>query len=491
MKVKGHFLFASTFVLAFLASSVGSRGAWAQKKTVVLEQFSGPSSDRFRQMVQASLGKQGVELIPDKKVASVEADLGLIAVSDGYPAAAKALGNSVFVGGSIASAKRQKAKLVLKGPDGSPLGDQSWGAPTSDKLLAAIGEDLDSKLGALLNGGSGGGAATAVASTEAKAEKPEKPEKKKAKADEDEWQGGGKKKAPSESQPADGAEASDAQAEVKAEASDDGATGAMGPTGMRLAFVAGVKFMGRHLVYHDKIVGGQQDYRLPSTLVPYVPTPNLTVEFFPIKWVGAQVGGEYSVGLISKDVNNDRYKTVAYAFQAGLKGDVPVGPAALEPYVGYGVRVFRVDPLDKDPNPPQVAGVNYRHLRLGGGVRLPVMNGSLQLLAGGHYLHILSSGQITGRHDDGAPFDRNTDYFFPKRTLGGEGFAGAIVRLPFLNGLDARITFDFRRIVYAFDLGDIDAARMRAQAGQEPRVAGGATDQYIGLNVAAGYNLGL
>jgi hypothetical protein len=32
---------------------------------------------------------------------------------------------------------------------------------------------------------------------------------------------------------------------------------------------------------------------------------------------------------------------------------------------------------------------------------------------------------------------------------------------------------------------------MRAQSGKEPRVAGGATDQYIGLNVAAGYNLGL
>jgi hypothetical protein len=497
MNAKGLVLFASTLFLTYSGAGAGARSAWAQKKKVVLEQFSGPSSDRFRQLVQASLGKQDVEIISDKKVANAEADLGLIAVSDAYSAAAKQLGNGAFVGGSISGAKKPKAKLVVKGADGGAIGEESWTADNSQKLMAAIGENLDAKLGALLGGaGAGAVATTKDPPAEKAAAKSEKgPEKKKAAADDDEWQASDKKKASADSgdkKASDEGDKAEAQAEVRAESSDDGGDDTAGPRGMNLALAVGVKFLGRHFVYHDNLAGGQQDYKLPQTLMPYVPTPNLTIEFFPIKWVGAQLGGEYSVGLISKDKAGDLYKTVAYAFQIGVRGDVPVGPVALEPYVGYGVRVFRIDPLKDDPTPPQVAGVDYRHLRLGGGVRLPVMNGNLQLIAGGLYLHILSAGQITGRPSDEADSTDKSFFFYPKKTMGGEGFAGAIIRLPFVKGLDARITLDLRRIVYTFDYGDdLAAARMRAQSGKEPRVAGGATDQYIGLNVAAGYNLGL
>jgi hypothetical protein len=465
--------------------------AAAEKKKVVVEQFNGPSADRFRQMVQSAVGKiNDVEVIPDKRVASVEADLGLISVADSYPAVAKQLGNAAFIGGSISQAKRPKAKLVVKGPDGSPLGDESWTADNTNKLLSAIGANLGTQLDAILNKtkGAGGGGGGAPEIRESRKPEPlaaalpaEKPApKKKTKAEEDEWQAGGARKkddtaVASASEP----DRAEARAEASVEAEPAAEDAPSGPSEKRLALVLGVRFMGRHLVYNDNIWGGQQDYKLPKTLMPYVPTPNLTVEFFPIKWVGLSVAGEYSIGLISKDGEGNLYKTVAYALMLGARGDIALGPAALEPFVGYGQRVFKIAPLEDDPMPPQVAGVDYRHAKLGSAATVKVSS-SLALTAGAYYLLILSSGQITKAPAKDEKFDKAEHYFYAKSTTGGEAFAGAILALPFLKNLDARLTIDFRRIVFAFDVEKGD-----------PRVAGGATDQYLGLNLAVGYNLGL
>ena len=52
--------------------------------------------------------------------------------------------------------------------------------------------------------------------------------------------------------------------------------------------------------------------------------------------------------------------------------------------------------------------------------------------------------------------------------------------LTFYKGLEARVGADFRQVVFKFTPTTADA-----------RIAGGATDRYIGLNLGLGYNLGI
>jgi hypothetical protein len=86
------------------------------------------------------------------------------------------------------------------------------------------------------------------------------------------------------------------------------------------------------------------------------------------------------------------------------------------------------------------------------------------VIGGASYLHILAMGELREAY-----FRRSTGH-------GGEGSAGVAFRLSFLEGLEARITADLRRYVFA----------MNSQPGDE-HVAGGAVDQYIGINLSFGY----
>jgi hypothetical protein len=168
----------------------------------------------------------------------------------------------------------------------------------------------------------------------------------------------------------------------------------------------------------------------------------------------------------SKDMGGSVYKTSVYSWMIGGKGRLGIGSMDIEPSVGYGSHVFKVDDFAEGANGIQVAAVDYKHIRAGGGVSLPMSFGRFQ--AGGHYLHILSAGDIL------------SDKYFKGNAVGGEVFAGAIIPLSFMKNLDFRAGLDFRRIAFAFTPGGPTADRL----------AGGAIDQYIGLNLGIGYQLG-
>jgi hypothetical protein len=110
-----------------------------------------------------------------------------------------------------------------------------------------------------------------------------------------------------------------------------------------------------------------------------------------------------------------------------------------------------------------VAGVNYEQVRVGGSVRVP-LNDKAAIIGGANYLHLITMGQIKKE-------------YFPNATgRGGEGFAGVAFALSWMKGLEGRVTADLRRYVFTLNpkVGDT-------------RVAGGATDQYIGLNLGVAY----
>src|SRR5687768_5925878 len=101
------FVIASTILVG---ATFSGNQAWAQKKKIVVEAFKGPAAPKYRIAVMKSLYAAGFEVIPDKTLVKVEADLGLQSVSQSYAGVAKELQLSGFVSGIITGGRRPKAR---------------------------------------------------------------------------------------------------------------------------------------------------------------------------------------------------------------------------------------------------------------------------------------------------------------------------------------------------------------------------------------------
>lgn len=437
-------LIASTLLIGLGQGRV----AWAQKR-VVVEQFqgSGAEKDKFRQMVISAVEKAGGEVIPDKKVAASEADLGLLAVSDNYAAAAKELKAAAFVGGAVTGSKKLTAKLKIKDATGSGLGDESWSGASGKALLSAIDGNLNARVAEIL-GKVGGGAGAPPPPPVAAAEKPAKSEEEAPKAKPKSDDGGGSAKSSS---------GSAGENTVSASADSDSNAGAL----KGLDVMVGAHVYSRKFDYNVPVKNAPQAYNLSAA-----PAISGALEYFFTPYVGVAVSGEYSIALFSKNTDGDVFKTSSMGFGADLRGRYTISSVELTGSAGYRVNTFKIVPeADYDGTPPQVAGVNYGQVRVGVGARIP-LNDSFALIGGGAYLHLLSMG------------DLKSDAYFPYATgRGGEGNAGLAVALPWAHGLEARALVDLRR--YVFSMNPVDLG--------DTRVAGGATDQYIGVTVGVGY----
>src|SRR5215207_6933703 len=163
-----------TVVLAsvLLLGSAFSGEAQAQKKNVVVEMMKGPMAPRLRIVIMKSLARGGFGVVADKKLAAVEADLGLIKVSDSYSAVAREVKASAFVAGMVVGGRRPKARVVVRNADGKIIVAQGWQATSVPKLLAAVNASATPKLSGIINGG-GGGAPAGRAPVAAKEESAE------------------------------------------------------------------------------------------------------------------------------------------------------------------------------------------------------------------------------------------------------------------------------------------------------------------------------
>lgn len=465
---------ASTILVGFAVTVPLSGEAWAQKKKIVVESFKGPAAAKYRIAVMKSLYAAGFEVIPDRTLVKVEADLGLRSVSDSYSGIARELKLSGFVSGIITGGRRPKARVIVRNPDGKPIGGQVFQATSAPKLMAMVSAGSGAKAAAVLGGASGGGGGGPVAAAPepkaeeapvAAAEDEERPRKRRAAAEDDDK--------PAKEEDTEEPAGDDADAEVAAGADDDDEPAAKKKAGsgrnLRLAFV--LRTFSRNFQYNQSKVGRNQGYQAPESKfngLPLVPSPGLAVEFFPARVFGVNLA--YNRAIIgSKDTQGSVYSTTAYTYQVGLKGRIPVSVLELEPGVAYAGSVFNIQNFKGDPTRIQVAPVDYRFVRAGSDVRIP-MSGGTALSFGGHYLHVLSAGDI---------LDVKKGYF-GGTAVGGELSAGLVMPLSFAQGLDFGLGLDFRRIAFAFT-PNRNAAR----------IAGGAVDQYIGLNLGVGYNLGL
>jgi hypothetical protein len=456
--MKGAFcsLIASTLLISLAPSSE----ALAQKsQRVVVEKFSGPGTVRFRSMVLATLNQRGTEVVPNDKVTSTEADLGLLQVSDNYAAVAKELKVSAFIGGSITPKGKRKfiAKLHGAGPNGKSLGQAAWAAPNLAKLFAAIGANLSKKIGAMLAGGP------------AKFEEVSEAEEPAGKGDKGDKAGAGDDEAPRSKKRVAAADddekprkkkGGDDEEAVSASA-DEAEEGAKAPF-TKLDLQIGAHIYRRDFTYNDDVVGPHQAYKLPA-----VPAPSLSLDYFFVKNFGITVGGEYSVALISQDTSMppNRYKTSSLGYFFGGKGRyITGGGSEFMASVAFAGNSFKITPDASDPAPPKVAGVDYKQIRAGLSARIPLSD-TFAVIGGFNYLHLLSMGEL-----------RSTAYFPGASGRGGDGTAGVAFALPWLKGLEGRATLDLRR--YVFTMNPIPT---------DPQIAGGATDQYLGLNIGVGY----
>lgn len=449
----------SGLVASALVLSVGVRAARAEKpKKAVVEQFSGASADQFKKLVVGALGKQGIEVISDKKRAATEADLGLLQVSDNYPAVAKELGVGAFIDGTVTGSKNLTARLKVKGPDGAAIGQASWTGSNAKKLLNNIDDTVAKKLAGIFGGGAAAAEAPAPVAAAAPAAKDEfeeeapKPKKKKAVVAEE------------EEKPA--AKSGEEEATVAASADEEEPAAAASPFAS-LDLSAGAHVYGRKFEYNRSLLGGQQAYNLPA-----VPAPTIILDYFFTKNIGITGSFEYSMALISEDKPGFKYTTSSMGYSFGGKYRHFLGTTELHGVLAYASYGFKITPEATDKTPPQVAAVDYKQIKAGAGVRIP-FGDKFALVGGGAYLHLLSMGELGGTNDS----------YFPGATgRGGVGYAGFAFGLPWMSGLDARVVGDFRRYVFSMNSIKEDADPTKGPG----RIAGGAVDQYIGVNLLLG-----
>ena len=148
-------VFVSLVAATILVSSGFATPAWAQKSRVVVELFKGPNAEKVRLAVVRAVLKQRMEVVAAKKVAMVEADLGLIRASDNYTAVARELKVNAFIGGTVLPGRRPRLRIVVRTPDGGVVGNTMVAGINMPRLIRNIGGASGPKLMALVGNSKG------------------------------------------------------------------------------------------------------------------------------------------------------------------------------------------------------------------------------------------------------------------------------------------------------------------------------------------------
>ena len=145
----------------------------------------------------------------------------------------------------------------------------------------------------------------------------------------------------------------DADAEVaeEAEATSPSRRRAAAPgTGLNVAFV--LRMFSRNFAYNESIKGGQQGYQAPEKRfnnLPLVPAPGLALEYFPATYAGVFANFNYGIAG-SKDTGRQRLQDQRLLLDDRRpRAASAVGSMDLEPSVGYGSHVFKVDDFSTAP----------------------------------------------------------------------------------------------------------------------------------------------
>jgi hypothetical protein len=140
--------FASTRVEFKAASEARLR----TNVSVILEKFKGPKGAELRAKVASALLATGAQVLSDKKVADVEADLGLQQVSDNYRPVAKETKVNGFVSGRVVTTKKGLAvQVIVRDGTGTIKGDDAWSEESAERLATTLRRELVPALVRALN----------------------------------------------------------------------------------------------------------------------------------------------------------------------------------------------------------------------------------------------------------------------------------------------------------------------------------------------------
>lgn len=218
------------------------------------------------------------------------------------------------------------------------------------------------------------------------------------------------------------------------------------------------QFLNRQLAYNDDLFGALRPYDLPFW--PFVAGelqiyPFAFVSSGPFSHLGLVVRGDGAPGLSSQDSQGNTFPTTSWGLSVLMRGRVPVDRSEIGFVAGYGVRNFQIG-TDGSDNEPEVPDTEYGFLEFGADSRINLVE-ELFLTLRGSYLLLTATGEL------------GSSEWFPRNTGGGlEGEVGAAYHL--LEGLELRGSFLYRRFWFS----------MNPEVG-DPRVAGGAVDQYFGV----------
>lgn len=234
-----------------------------------------------------------------------------------------------------------------------------------------------------------------------------------------------------------------------------------------LELIAGLDVFARSLRYNDDLFGRLRPYTLSGA-----PAVGLRATWFPgahftggiAASFGLQLGLQYGFGIESSDSSGARFPTSALELSGALAGRIPLGEShALTIVAGAGVQEFTVDAADGGVF-PDVPKVGYGFLRFGTELHLRLIE-ALSLRAGAGFRYVLSAGDI------------QDDQWFPRSdALGLDGAVsiGYAVAEP----LELLLGVSGRHYFYS----------MNPEPG-DPRIAGGAVDQYFGGTLAVAFSL--
>ena len=213
----------------------------------------------------------------------------------------------------------------------------------------------------------------------------------------------------------------------------------------------------RSLDYINPVDGPLRPYSAPA-----IGVYSIGGEIYPAASSGIDVAKD--IGLVGRVANSlplesksddgtQTARAIFWRYSVGLRGRILAGKTKESPLIGvegtYGVWsfLFGGDPDLVDESPP----VQYRYLRAGADVRIPVS--VFSLFGGAGYMNVLSAGPLTDRFPSARIFGVDA-------TIGGA--------YPVLPWADVRLALTYARI-FSDTHADVDG----------PYVASGARDQYM------------
>lgn len=228
-----------------------------------------------------------------------------------------------------------------------------------------------------------------------------------------------------------------------------------GPAGLRLEAGLGVRM--RFLRYRDDAFGALRPYDLGG-----VPQVALAAEYAPglagaLSGLSVYGDGRFVFATRSEDPDGNVFPTTAWAISGGGRYRIALGRWGVFPELGLGHDRFSLQDADGGQT-PELPSVAYTFLRVGAGLGYEAGAFHLGLSAG--WRPILSAGGILG------------DDWFPRGGAQGLDLTASGTRA-IGEAFAVSLRLNLTRYFFAF----------RPEPG-DARVAGGATDQYLGAMLA-------